>query len=74
MYNTITIFEVKNEYRYIIYLKIVFSEALLGWRYTIRNPVKFINLVKVGSQYLYYEVYDFLGHFYQITNAEPFKK
>ena len=69
---TSTIFKVIDEFGQEVYLKNFASQVTLGGAYKLRNPVGFIDLVKVEERDAEYEVDAFLKHLIRYRSAAPF--
>lgn len=69
---TTTIFKVTDDFGDVIYLKNMLSSIKLGGIYALRNPVGFIDLVKMETRDAEYEVESFIKHLLQYKSAPPF--
>ncbi len=67
-----TIFKVTDDLGEVFFLKNLLSQVTVGGTYVLRNPVGFIDLVKVEERDAEFEVDAFLKHLTRYSSSAPF--
>jgi len=70
--STSTIFKVTGDFGEVFFLRNLVSQVTVGGTYVLRNPVGFIDLVKVEERDAEFEVDAFLNHLTRYSSSAPF--